>query len=138
MILPYGSRAKQRWEQGSKLTRSLMDLVPWNHLLLIEIPPEPVMKLIQHIFSKILPKFKFEVNFSIQSYASLTREEPAYLQISYHYVYYIKYTELKSFFGHQVWAPKLVDQLLNFSRYIFAWVVNKAVRSARITLWSLW
>ena len=59
------------------------------------------MKLIQHFFFQILPKFEFEVNFSIQLYASLiTREDPVYLQITYHYIYYLKYTELKSFFGH--------------------------------------
>ena len=104
-MLPYGSRAKQWWAQGSKLSRSLTDLSLWKHLLLIEIPPEPVMKLIQHIFSKILPKFKFEVNLSIQSYASLAHEEPAYLQISYHSVYYIKYTELKSFWGTKFGNP---------------------------------
>ena len=27
-------------------------------------------------------------------------ENPAYLQITYHYVYYLKDTELKNFFGH--------------------------------------
>ena len=75
------------------------------------------MKLIQHIFYHILPKFKFEVNFSIQPYAPLTCEDPAYLQITYHYVHYLKYTELKSFFGHQVWVPKPVYQLLNPSGY---------------------
>ena len=30
----------------------------------------------------------------------------AYLQITYHSVYCLKYTELKSFFGHRVWGPK--------------------------------
>ena len=34
-------------------------------------------------FSKVLPKFEFKVNFSIESCASLTREDPAYLQIPY-------------------------------------------------------
>ena len=68
------------------------------------------MKLIQCIFSKILPIFVFEVNFSVQLYTFLTRKDPAYLQITYHYVYYLKYTELKSFFGHRVWAPKPVSQ----------------------------
>ena len=37
------------------------------------------MKLIQLIFLKILPKFELEVNFSVQSYAYLTREDPEYL-----------------------------------------------------------
>ena len=32
---------------------------------------------------------------------------------TFHYVYYLKYTELKSFFGYHVWAPKPVYQLLN-------------------------
>ena len=41
-------------------------------------------------------------------YASLTLEDPAYLQITYHYVYYLKCTELKSFFWHRVWVPKPV------------------------------
>ena len=46
------------------------------------------MKLIQHIFfSKLLPKFQLKVNFSMQLYASLTHKDPAYLQITYHYVY---------------------------------------------------
>ena len=30
----------------------------------------------------------------------LNCENPAYLQITYHYVYYLKDTELKNFFGH--------------------------------------
>ena len=72
------------------------------------------MTLIQHIFfSKTLSKFEFEVNFSMQSYTSLTREDAAYLQSIYHYVYCLKYTELKSFFGHRVWAPKPVYRLQN-------------------------
>ena len=67
------------------------------------------MKIIQRVcFSKMLPKFEYEVDFSVQSYASFTREDPAYLQVTYHYVYCSKYTELKSFFGHWVWAPKPV------------------------------
>ena len=52
-----------------------------------------------------MPKFEFEVNFSVQLYACLTREDSAYLYITYHYVYYLKYAELKSFFEHRVWAP---------------------------------
>ena len=32
----------------------------------------------------------------------LNCENPAYLQITYHYVYYLKDTELKNFFGHWV------------------------------------
>ena len=68
------------------------------------------MKLIQRIFFFFFQKscqilFEFEVNFSVQLYACLTREDSAYLQITYHYVYYLKYAELKSFFGHRVWAP---------------------------------
>ena len=43
------------------------------------------MKVIQHIFSKIFPKFKFEVNFSIQLYTSLIYEDPAFLQITYYH-----------------------------------------------------
>ena len=50
----------------------------------------------------------FEVNFGMQLFASLTHEEPAYLQITYYYVCYLRYTELKSFFEHQVWVCKLV------------------------------
>ena len=34
-------------------------------------------------------------------YASLTSEDQAYLQITYQYAYYLKYSELNSFFGHQ-------------------------------------
>ena len=37
-----------------------------------------------------MPKFKFEVNFSVHLHTSLTHEDPAYLQITYHYVYYLK------------------------------------------------
>ena len=66
----------------------------------------------------MLPKFEFEVNFRVQSNASVNREYPAYLQIIYHYVYYLKYTELKSFFGQQIWATKPVYQLLNPSGYV--------------------
>ena len=62
------------------------------------------MKLIQH-FSKIC--------------ASLTRKDPAYLQITHHYVYYLKYTELKSYSGHRIWASKPVYRLLNPSGYIY-------------------
>ena len=43
-----------------------------------------------------------------QSYVYLTREHPVYLQITYQYVYFLKYTELESFFEHLVCAPKLV------------------------------
>ena len=47
--------------------------------------PQPVIRLIQRFFlfffffSKILPKFDFEVDFSMQFYASLTHEYQAYL-----------------------------------------------------------
>ena len=84
------------------------------------------MKLIQYIyffFSKILPKFKFELNFSIQSQASLIRPEPTYLQITFHYVYYLKYTELKNFFAHRIWAPKPVHRLLDPSGNV--WIVTR-------------
>ena len=48
------------------------------------------MKLIQRIFfPKILAKFDVEANFK---YASLTREDPFLLQITYHYVYHLKYS----------------------------------------------
>ena len=33
------------------------------------------------------------------AYASLTYEDPAYLQITFHYLYYLKYTDLKSLFA---------------------------------------
>ena len=59
------------------------------------------------------------MNFSVQLYASLTCEEPAFLQITYHYVYYLKYTKLKIFFGHHNWAPKLVYQPLNSSGFVY-------------------
>ena len=39
----------------------------------------------------------------------LTLEDPGNLQITYHHVYYLKYTELKS--GHRAWAPKPVYRL---------------------------
>ena len=34
------------------------------------------------------------------AYASLTYEDPAHLQITYRYLYYLKYTDLKSLFGN--------------------------------------
>ena len=40
-----------------------------------------------------MPRFEFEVNYAVQSYDSLIREDTAYLQITYHYVHYLKYTE---------------------------------------------
>ena len=74
------------------------------------------MKLIQHLFfKKMLPNFEFKVNFSIQLYALLTHEDPVYLRNTYDYVYYLKCTELRSFFGHRVWFPKPVHPLLNLS-----------------------
>ena len=39
--------------------------------------------------------------------------------MTYHYVYYLKYNELKSFFGHRVWAPKLIYRFLNPSGYVY-------------------
>ena len=86
------------WVPGGKAHGSSKYLVLWNNLLW--------MKLIKLFFSKILPKIKFNVNFCIQLYAFLTHEDPVYLQITYLSVYYVKYTELKYFFGHWVWAPK--------------------------------
>ena len=80
---PYGSRPKPWWGPGGKAPGNSKDLILWNHLLLIEIyPPQPVMKITQRIFSKILPILEFQVNFSVQSYASLTLDDPAYLQIT--------------------------------------------------------
>ena len=43
--------------------------------------------------------------------APSTSEDPAYLQITYHYVDYLKYTELKSFSGHWFECP---NQYTNF------------------------
>ena len=80
---PYGSRPKPWWGPGGKAPGNSKDLILWNHLLLIEIyPPQPVMKITLRIFSKILPILEFQVNFSVQSYASLTLDDPAYLQIT--------------------------------------------------------
>ena len=106
---PCGFMAKPWWWPDSKAPGSSKDLVLWNHLLLIKIyPSQPVMKLVQHIFFKIRPKFEFEVSLSMQLCASLTHEDPAYLQITHHYVYFLDYNEQKSFFGHQLWVPKPV------------------------------
>ena len=58
-----------------------------------------------YFFSKILPKFEFEGNFSIPSYSSLTSEDPAYLQATYHYVYYLRYTKLKIWGGTEFGCP---------------------------------
>ena len=54
-----------------------------------------------------MPKFDFEVNFSVQSYASLSHEDPAYLQITY-YIYYLKYTELKSYLDTEFGRPNRI------------------------------
>ena len=62
---------------------------------------------------------KLSLKFSMKLYTSLTHEDPTNLQITYHYVHYFKYTELKSFFQQQVWAPKLVYWLLNHPGYIY-------------------
>ena len=72
------------------------------------------------MFLKFCINSKFEVNFSVQSSASLTPKGPVYLQITYHYIYYLKYTELKTFFGHHVWTPKPVYWRLNPSGYVYA------------------
>ena len=77
---PYGSPYKSWWRPGGKAPGSSKDLVLWNQLLLIKMySPQPVMKLIQHIFSKILPKFEFEIIFGVQLYASLNHKGPMYL-----------------------------------------------------------
>lgn len=60
-----------------------------------------MQQLIDLFFSQILPEFEFEVNFSVQLYASLTREIPVYLQITFHYVLKIYWT--KKF----PWTPSL-------------------------------
>ena len=125
LMLPHGSRAKPWWGTCVKAPRGPKDSILWNHLLLLKIyPQQPAMKLIHSVcvfffFLKILPKFKFEVNLSKQLQASLTNEDLVYLQIIHHYVYYLKYTELKSNFEHQVLVPKLVYRLLNPSEYIY-------------------
>ena len=55
------------YDKAAKLLEapiSSKDLVMWNHKLLIKIyPPQPAMKLIQHMFSKTLSKLEFKVNF---------------------------------------------------------------------------
>ena len=85
------------------------------------------MKQNQHFFFQKSSLNSFEVNFTVQSYASLTYEDSAYLQISYHCVYYLKYSELKSFFGHRVGAPKPVYRLLNPSGYVWDWTAVETV-----------
>ena len=85
---------------GNKAPGGFKDLVLWN---------------------KILPKSKFEVNFSVQSYTSLTRDYPAYLQIIYHYAYYLKDT----FLGTEFRNPKC--RLLNPCGYVY--VRKKVVMS---------
>ena len=92
---PIGQGQSSGVGSEGKAPRSLTDLVPGNHLLLIKIyrPQQPAMQLIQRFFSQILPNFEFELKFSAQPYASSIREEPAYLQVTYQY---LKYAELKS------------------------------------------
>ena len=75
------------------------------------------------------------MNFSVQLYASLTHEEPAFLQITYHYVYDLKYTELKIFFGHHVWAPKLVYHLLNSSGFVYE--IDKDIRNRKLSSYEI-
>ena len=41
-------------------------------------------------YTLYMPKSESEVNFSMQLHTSLTHEDPAYLQITCHYVYYLK------------------------------------------------
>ena len=52
----------------------------------------------QLFFSKIRVRSKFQ-----RTITFLTRQDPTYLQTAYHFVYYLKYSELQSFFGHRVW-----------------------------------
>ena len=56
---------------------------------------------------------------------SLTRVDAAYFHIAYDYVYYLKYTELKKFFGHRVWVFKAVYWIKNSSGYIYG-ITKKA------------
>ena len=115
-------RVMQPYGSGSKTPGSFKDLVLWNNLLLIKIyPPQLVMELIPHIFFKILPKFKFKINFSVQIYFFKTQEDPTYLQITYHYVYYLKYT--KKLF----WVRSLGNQTgIPASKSLWIHLCNKA------------
>ena len=83
---PYGSRAKPWWRPGGKASRSSKDyLFSLKSLIFHEnIPSTTCDETNSTFFSKILPKFELEVNFSVKSYASLTCEDPAYLQITFH------------------------------------------------------
>ena len=105
-------QGKVWWGISGKAPRSSMNLVLWNHFSLTYT--------FHNLWWKVNLNSKFEigVNFSVQSHASLTREDPASLQITYHHVYYLKYTKLKSFIGHWVWAAKPVYWLLNPSGYV--------------------
>ena len=42
--------------------------------------------VLQNLFKNFLPNFEFQINLSVQSYAPLIREHPAYVQTTYHYV----------------------------------------------------
>ena len=57
-----GFKTKPSWRtRMGKVSVIFKDLVLWNHLLLIKVyPPKPLMKLIQYLFSKIVPNFRFE------------------------------------------------------------------------------
>ena len=123
---PIGQGQSSGVGSEGKAPRSLKDLVPGNHLLLIKIyrPQQPVMKLIQRFFPQILPNFEFELKFSVQPYASSIREDPAYLPVTYQY---LKYTELKSFFGHRVCTPIPLDTLLKIDLRLFYFSVTQYV-----------
>ena len=86
LMSPYGSRAKPWSERpGDKAPGSSKDLVLWNHLFLVKIyPMQPVIKLIQHSFFQISC-----LNFSIQSYSSLTEEDPNLLPLCILFKIYI-------------------------------------------------
>ena len=64
---PYGWVYAKLWlGPGGKAPGNSKDLVLWNHFLLIKIySPQPVMKLIQHFFSKILPKLNTDLHWEI-------------------------------------------------------------------------
>ena len=95
---PYESRGKPWWGPDSNALGSSKYLVIWNHFWLKHILHTCDETNSTYFFKKILLKFECEVNFSVQSSAFSTHENPAYLQITYLYVYYLKYTELWQYF----------------------------------------
>ena len=128
---PYGSRTKLWWGPGSNIPRSPKELLLWNRLPLIKIyTPQPVMKVIQHIFfSKILPKSKLQVNFSVR-YFNLWRQCAFANYLSLCILLKIYWT--KKLFWASSSGAKPVYWLLNPAGYVYGVLLHAG------ECWALW